>query len=115
LFFLPSRLSTVIASAVLFLFDVFETNFLRGSSTSGFSHGLDQTRIRHWGPHVRFRREQTLVREASPFSRLTNGCTWNATSAVPACLSAHQLGRGLNAIPPYAFLARKRRPLTALR
>jgi hypothetical protein len=27
-----------------------------------------------WGPHVRFRREQTLVREGSPLVKLRNSC-----------------------------------------
>ena len=36
--------STVTASAILFLFNVIETKFLRASSTSEFSHSLDPTR-----------------------------------------------------------------------
>jgi hypothetical protein len=39
--FLPFPLSTATASAVLFLFNVIETNFLRASSTLEFSHRLD--------------------------------------------------------------------------
>jgi hypothetical protein len=39
--FLPFLLSTMTASAVLFLFNVIETKFLRASSTWEFSHSLD--------------------------------------------------------------------------
>src|SRR6266446_491693 len=42
--FLSFLLSTVTARAVLFLFNVIETNFLRASSTSEFSHSLGQKR-----------------------------------------------------------------------
>src|SRR5258705_3253702 len=42
--FLSFLLSTVTARAVLFLFNVIETNFLRASSTSEFSHSLGQNR-----------------------------------------------------------------------
>src|SRR5882757_9194181 len=38
--FLSFLLSTVTARAVLFLFNVIETNFLRASSASEFSHSL---------------------------------------------------------------------------
>ena len=31
-----------------------------------------QTRTSSWGPHVRFRRVQTLVREGSPLVKLSN-------------------------------------------
>src|SRR6266446_3678378 len=42
--FLSFLLSTVTARAVLFLFNVIETNFLRASPTSEFSHSLDPER-----------------------------------------------------------------------
>jgi hypothetical protein len=42
--FLSFLLSMVPARAVLFLFDVVETNVLRESSTSEFSHSLDPSR-----------------------------------------------------------------------
>src|SRR5258706_15565517 len=42
--FLSFLLSTVTARAVLLLFNVIETNFLRVSSTSEFSHSLDPKR-----------------------------------------------------------------------
>src|SRR5712672_3357845 len=41
--FLPFPPSTTTASAVLFLFNVIETTFLRASSTSKYSHRLDPT------------------------------------------------------------------------
>jgi hypothetical protein len=42
--FSPFPVSTATASAVLFLFNVIETNFLRASSTLEFSHRLGQVR-----------------------------------------------------------------------
>src|SRR5258705_11499637 len=42
--FLSFLFSTVTARAVLFLFNVIETNFLRASSASEFSHSLGQKR-----------------------------------------------------------------------
>src|SRR6266446_8029469 len=51
--FLSFLLSTVTARAVLFLFNVIETNFLRASSTSEFSHGLGQKRRFEPASHFR--------------------------------------------------------------
>src|SRR5258705_13994145 len=50
--FLSFLLSTVTARAVLFLFNVIETNFLRASSTSEFSHSLGQNRKSSMPAHV---------------------------------------------------------------
>src|SRR6267378_5819631 len=56
--FSPLSPSTVTASAILFLFNVIETKFLRASSTSEFSHSLDPNRpyrdsvIRKWRAHL---------------------------------------------------------------
>ena len=46
-----------------------------------------QTRTSSLGPHVRFRRVQTLVREGSPLVKLRNSCLaapTPAAGAVPA-------------------------------
>src|SRR5882724_4026256 len=71
--FLSFLLSTVTARAVLFLFNVIETNFLRASPTSEFSHSLDPYRtfacksqaVRIW----RRRRTSTLPQPFQPALR----------------------------------------------
>jgi hypothetical protein len=62
--FLPFLLSTMTASAVLFLFNVIETKFLRASSTWEFSHSLDPmpmdgdpSRIRTCNPYNSLKRK----------------------------------------------------------
>ena len=64
-----------------------------------------------WGPHVRFRRVQTLVREGSPLVKLRNSASkvqsvdqrmrWNAVSAFANCgrAVAHVRGSYGGSIP----------------
>src|SRR5260370_17043102 len=67
-------LSTVTARAVLLLFNVIETNFLRASSTSEFSHSLGHQRT--WQPG-------------------------NSTSALPPKPNSHRTPRHSLLLPPH--------------
>ena len=68
----PKATVSTVAEATIPLQDVISRRFSRCQIMTELG---SKTRT-PWGPHVRFRREQTFVREGSPLVKLRNSCAY---------------------------------------